>query len=124
MKPLALAIALLITLPALPALANDPSMQSSSSTTTTTSTGTTGRQHWVKQRMHHLKSQMAEDEKAQKTADKMDYFIGKYPERSATYTRQRMISRFEYLALKSERRGLTANEAYEMRMLQASLMHH
>ena len=66
-----------------PALANDPSMASGTATTTTnsapnrTTTTTTvtanpGRRVWVRKRTIHLKQKMKDDDKAQRTADKLD----------------------------------------------------
>src|ERR1700720_2989977 len=104
-----------------PALANDPSMASSTGTTTTnsapnrTTTTTTvtanpGRRVWVRKRVIHLKQKMHDDDKAQRTADKLDFMLGNFPTRSTTYTRQHMLDRFEFLALKKEAKGLTQKE--------------
>ncbi|MEP6604196.1 MAG: hypothetical protein ABJB69_09635 [Spartobacteria bacterium] len=85
--------------------------------------GGSNRQQWSKKRMRHLREKMAEGERAQKTADRMDLVTGgNYPQRTAAYTRQRMINRFEWLALKRERKGLTANEMAEMQLLQRTLL--
>ena len=116
-----------------PALANDPSMASSTNTTTksapsrTTTTMTvtanTGRRVWVKKRIVHLKQKMTDDNKAQRTADNIDLMLGNFPgPRSPTYTRQHMLDRFEFLALKKEAKGLTQKEYVEMQWLRQKLL--
>ena len=117
-----------------PAFANDPSMPSGTSTSTTnaapnrttnTTTVTTspGRRVWVKKRAIHLKQKMKDDDKAQRTADKLDVMLGNFPSRSATYTRQHMLDRFEFLALKKELKGLTPKEYAEMQSLRQRLLY-
>lgn len=115
------------------ALANDPSMASSTGTTatssapgrTTTTTVTTnpGRRVWVKKRAIHLKQKMKDDDKAQRTADKLDIMLGNFPSRPATYKRQHMLDRFEFLALKKELKGLTPKEYAEMQSLRQQLLY-
>ena len=117
-----------------PALANDPSMTSGTGTnttnvapnrTTTTATVTTntGRRVWVKKRAIHLKQKMKDDDKAQRTADKLDIMLGNFPTRSAIYKRQHMLDRFEFLALKKELKGLTPKEYAEMQSLRQQLLY-
>jgi hypothetical protein len=117
-----------------PALANDPSMASGTATTTTnsapnrTTTTTTvtanpGRRVWVRKRTIHLKQKMKDDDKAQRTADKLDIMLGNFPTRSATYKRQHMLDRFEFLALKKEAKGLTPKEYAEMQSLRQQLLY-
>ena len=117
-----------------PALANDPSMTSGTGTTTTnvapnrtttTATVTTnhGRRVWVKKRAIHLKQKMKDDDKAQRTADKLDVMLGNFPTRSVTYKRQHMLDRFEFLALKKELKGLTPKEYAEMQSLRQQLLY-
>ena len=117
-----------------PALANDPSMASSTgttttksaanrTTTTTTVTANTGRRVWVKKRTIHLKQKMTDDSKAQRTADNIDLMLGNFPgPRSPAYTRQHMLDRFEFLALKNEAKGLTQKEYSEMQWLRHQLL--
>jgi uncharacterized protein (DUF305 family) len=117
-----------------PALANDPSMASSTGTTTTNSapnattttttvTASTGRRVWVKKRVVHLKQKMKDDAKAQRTADNIDMMLGHFPgSRSPAYTRQHMLDRFEFLALKKEAKGLTQKEYAEMQWLRQQLL--
>jgi hypothetical protein len=116
-----------------PALANDPSMASSTATTTTQSapsssttrttvTANTGRRVWVKKRVIHLKQKMHDDDKAQRAADKIDIMLGNFPTRSPIYTRQHMLDRFEFLALKREAKGLTQKEYSEMQWLRQQLL--
>ena len=116
-----------------PAFANDPSMASSTATTTTNSapsrtttttvTTNTGRRVWVKKRAIHLKQKIKDDDKAQRTADKLDIMLGNFPSRSATYKRQHMLDRFEFLALKKELKGLTPKEYAEMQSLRQQLLY-
>ena len=116
-----------------PALANDPSMASGTATTTnsvpnrttttTTVTANPGRRVWVRKRTIHLKQKMKDDDKAQRTADKLDIMLGNFPTRSATYTRQHMLNRFEFLALKKEAKGLTPKEYAEMQSLRQQLLY-
>ncbi len=115
-----------------PALANDPSMASGAAPTTTnsapnrsTTTVTTNRsrQVWVKKRAIHLKQKMKDDDKAQRTADKLDIMLGNFPSRPATYKRQHMLDRFEFLALKKELKGLTPKEYAEMQSLRQQLLY-
>ena len=117
-----------------PALANDPSMASGTAptttnsapnrtTTTTTVTANRSRHVWVKKRAIHLKQKMKDDDKAQRTADKLDIMLGNFPSRSATYKRQHMLDRFEFLALKKELKGLTPKEYAEMQSLRQQLLY-
>lgn len=116
-----------------PALANDPSMASStapttpniapSRTTTTTVRTNTGRRVWVRKRVIHLKQKMKDDDKAQRTADKLDIMLGNFPTRPAAYKRQHMLDRFEFLALKKEAKGLTPKEYGEMQSLRQQLLY-
>ena len=117
-----------------PAFANDPSMASGTATTTTnsapnrTTTATTvtadpGRRVWVRKRTIHLKQKMKDDDKAQRTADKLDIMLGNVPSRPATYKRQHMLDRFEFLALKKEAKGLTSKEYAEMQSLRQRLLY-
>jgi hypothetical protein len=117
-----------------PALANDPSMASGTATTTTnsapnrTTTTTTvtanpGRKVWVRKRIIHLKQKMKDDDKAQRTADKLDIMLGNFPTRPATYKRQHMLDRFEFLAIKKEAKGLTPKEYAEMQSLRQQLLY-
>jgi hypothetical protein len=116
-----------------PALANDPSMASGTAptttnsvpnrTTTTTVTTNTGRRVWVKKRAIHLKQKMKDDDKAQRTADKLDIMLGNFPSRSAIYKRQHMLDRFEFLALKKELKGLTPKEYAEMQSLRQQFLY-
>jgi hypothetical protein len=117
-----------------PAFANDPSMASGTATTTTntapnrTTTTTTvtanrSRHVWVRKRVIHLKQKMKDDEKAQRTADKLDIMLGNVPSRPATYKRQHMLDRFEFLALKKEAKGLTSKEYAEMQSLRQQLLY-
>jgi hypothetical protein len=117
-----------------PALANDPSMASGTATTTTNSapnrtttttmvTANPGRRVWVRKRTIHLKQKMKDDDKAQRTADKLDIMLGNFPTRPATYKRQHMLDRFEFLALKKEAKGLTPKEYAEMQSLRQQLLY-
>jgi len=117
-----------------PAFANDPSMASGTATTTTntapnrTTTTTTvtanrSRHVWVRKRVIHLKQKMKDDDKAQRTADKLDIMLGNVPSRPATYRRQHMLDRFEFLALKKEAKGLTSKEYAEMQSLRQQLLY-
>jgi hypothetical protein len=117
-----------------PALANDPSMASGTAptttnsapnrtTTTTTVTANRSRQVWVKKRVIYLKQKMKDDNKAQRTADGIDIMLGNFPSRSATYKRQHMLDRFEFLALKKEAKGLTPKEYAEMQSLRQQLLY-
>jgi hypothetical protein len=115
-----------------PALANDPSTASGTSTsnsapnrtaTTTTVTANPGRRVWVKKRVIYLKQKMKDDNKAQRTADGIDIMLGNFPSRSATYKRQHMLDRFEFLALKKEAKGLTPKEYAEMQSLRQQLLY-
>ena len=116
-----------------PAFANDPSMASStanattnsapSRSTTTTVTTKTGRQVFVRKRIIHLKQKMKDDDKAQRTADKLDIMLGNFPTRPATYKRQHMLDRFEFLALKKEAKGLTPKEDAEIQWLRQQLLY-
>jgi hypothetical protein len=132
MKPSTVASIVALAM-ACPALANDPSMASSSATTTKKSASNTaittttvpanpGRRVWVRKRIIHLKQKMKDDDKAQRTADKMDLMLGNFPTRSRTYTRQHMLDRFEFLALKREAKGLSQKEYAEMQMLRQQLL--
>jgi len=117
-----------------PAFANDPSMASGTATTTTNSapnrttttttvTGNRSRHVWVRKRIIHLKQKMKDDDKAQRTADKLDIMLGNFPTRPATYKRQHMLDRFEFLALKKEAKGLTPKEDAEMQWLRQQLLY-
>jgi hypothetical protein len=115
-----------------PALANDPSMASGAAPTTTNSapnrttttvTANRSRQVWVKKRAIHLKQKMKDDDKAQRTADKLDIMLGNFPTRSPIYKRQHMLDRFEFLALKKELKGLTPKEYAEMQSLRQQLLY-
>ena len=119
---------------ACPALANDPSMASgtgttttntapSRTTTTTTVTAKTGRRVWVRKRAIYLKQKIKDDDKAQRTADRLDLMLGNSPSRPATYKRQHMLDRFEFLALKQELKGLTPKEYAEMQSLRHQLLY-
>ena len=128
--PIVASIVVAVTL--CPALANDPSMPSNTNTattnsapgrtTTTTVTVNKGRQVWVRKRVVHLKQKMKDDDKAQRTADKLDIMLGNFPTQSAAYNRQHMLDRFEFLALKREAKGLTQKEYAEMQLLRQQLL--
>jgi uncharacterized protein (DUF924 family) len=116
-----------------PALANDPSMASGTATTTsnsapnrttttTTVTANPSRKVWVRKRVIHLKQKMHDDDKAQRAADKIDIMLGNFPTRSPIYTRQHILDRFEFLALKKEAKGLTQKEYSEMQWLRQQLL--
>lgn len=95
-----------------------------------------GRQKWTKKRSKELKGKMKEYEKSQRTADTMDSVLdgidgnggriairegqNQLPRAIRVHKPQNaqeklyMFRRFEFLALKKERKGLSANEAAEM----------
>lgn len=101
-------------------LANEPASSSNSTAqqprtpatqTTTTSTQSVNqikRQKWVVKRMRHLERHHA-----------VDTFVLSGSPKSASdeFKRQYMMNRFEYLALKSERSGLSRREYAEFRLL-------
>ena len=133
MKFSRLAVSVLAVIIAMPAFACGPggSMGSSGN-----KPPKTGRQKWVGHRIRILKNQMRPHEDAQRTADRLGEILdgadGKAGDIAATEARNQMprallvrqpqsaeekkymFNRFEYLALKKERKGLSAGEAAEM----------
>jgi len=101
-------------------LANEPSSSSNSTTqqprtpatqTTTTSTQSVNqvkRQKWVVKRMRYLERHHAIDTVV---------LSGSPKSASDEFKRQYMMNRFEYLALKSQRSGLSRREYAEFRLL-------
>jgi hypothetical protein len=101
-------------------LANEPSSSSSSTAqqprtpptqTTTKSTQSVNqvkRQKWVVKQMRHLERQHAID---------TIVLSGSPKSASDEFKRQYMMNRFEYLALKSQRGGLSRKEYAEFRLL-------
>ena len=97
-------------------LANEPSSSSDSTaqqprtqaTQTTTTSTQTKRQKWVVKRMRYLERHHA-----------IDTFVLSGSPKSASdeFKRQYMMNRFEYLALKSQRSGLSRKEYAEFRLL-------
>jgi hypothetical protein len=96
-------------------LANEPSSSSSSTaqqprtnTTSTQSVNQIKRQKWVMKRMRYLERHHA-----------IDTFVLSGSPKSASdeFKRQYMMNRFEYLALKSQRGGLSRKEYAEFRLL-------
>ena len=78
------------------------------STSSTQSVNQIKRQKWVVKRMRHLERHHA-----------IDTFVLSGSPKSASdeFKRQYMMNRFEYLALKSERSGLSRKEYAEFRLL-------
>jgi hypothetical protein len=82
----------------------------------------TPRRQWIRKRLRHLKNKRGEEERMQRGLDGVDLSQGHYPGRSSAYTRQRMIDRYEFLALKAERGRATASDLAEMKLLQNTLL--
>lgn len=102
-----------------------------------------GRQKWTRKRIKELKGKMKDYEKGQRTADQMDSFLdgidghgGRIAVREGSnqvpralrvrkpqnaQERLYMFRRFEFLALKKERKGLSMGETVEMHALRSVL---
>jgi|KBSMisStaDraftv2_1062788.scaffolds.fasta_scaffold119581_2 Ni/Co efflux regulator RcnB len=119
------AVAIFVT----PAIACGPMGGSTGGTTMTNNTGgrqmSQGRDQWSKKRIKHLRRQMDDYKKAQRTADGLGYATGEYvPQmhRNPAEQRQYYINRYEFLALKAERGKATQKDIAEMRALQHYLL--
>jgi hypothetical protein len=130
MKFSRLAVSVLAVIVAMPAFACGPGGSSGYKPSKS------GRQKWVGNRIRILKNEMRPREHAQRTADQLGEILdgvdGKLGNVAATEARNQlprailvrppqspeekkyMFQRYEYLALKKERKGVSAGEAAEM----------
>ena len=115
-----------------PTFACGPGMNGSGGGTMTNNTGrpsnmSPGREQWTRKRIKHLRGQMDDYKKAQRTADGLGYATGEYvPQmhRNPAEQRQYYINRYEFLALKRERGKASQKDIAEMRALQHYLLSH
>jgi hypothetical protein len=105
-----------------PSPACGPSNGSGTSVQPNSGQAMTPRRQWIRKRLRHLKNKRGEEERMQRGLDGVDLSQGHYPGRSSAYTRQRMIDRYEFLALKAERGRATPSEMAEMKLLQNTLL--
>ena len=134
MKVRTLLIAVLTALFGLPVFANgpmpgDPGMSGGNSTSNTNTGGQMhpGRERFTRRRIKHLRQEMDDYKKAQRTADQLGYATGEYvPQmhRNPAERRQYLINRYEFLALKAERGKATAKDIADLRALQNYLLGH
>ena len=131
MKMHCVLVVMLIGILAGPAFACGPTMNGSGGGTMTNtghpSNMSPGRERWTRKRIKHLRGQMDDYKKAQRTADGLGYATGEYVPQmhhNPAEQRQYYINRYEFLALKAERGKASAKDLAEMRALQNYLLGH
>jgi hypothetical protein len=126
-----LLVIILAGIVAVPAFGCGPMGTGSGGGTTTSNGGgrqiSPGRERFTRRRIHHLRRQMDDYKKAQRTADNLGYATGEWApqmHRNPAERRQYYINRYEFLALKAERGKATSKDLAEMRALQHHLLGH
>jgi len=110
---------------ALPVFACGPSTAPMGSNTTSNEhhhTGS-GREHWRKKRIKHLRHKLDEYNNAQKFANGMDGVDGHHSAPDPEEKHRYWVNRYEFLALKAEAGQATVTELHELRWLQGKLLH-